>query len=211
TPLKRLYFGSFTNLLPMEREGSVRESLRLALKNLERGNHLLIFPEGTRSTTGGMLPFLPSVGFLALTARRDVLPMYLHGTHEALPKGRAILKRVPLRVAIGPVVEARRLEALTDGLPRQEAYRVAAAVIEDAVHALREARPRQEPEAIRAQVHAHYERMRRARRSGNGAARAEGGNGADTGGPALPAPPPHPASDGAAAARGGEESAEEEP
>ncbi|RMG20295.1 MAG: AMP-dependent synthetase, partial [Deltaproteobacteria bacterium] len=136
TPLKRLYFGSFTNLLPMEREGSVRESLRLALKNLERGNHLLIFPEGTRSTTGEMLPFLPSVGFLALTARRDVLPMYLHGTYEALPKGRAILKRVPLRVAIGPVVEARRLEALTDGLPRQEAYRVAAAVIEDAVHAL---------------------------------------------------------------------------
>ena len=174
TPLKRLYFGSFTNLLPMEREGSVRESLKLALRSLERGHHLLIFPEGTRSTTGEMRPFLPSVGFLALSSRRDVLPMYLAGTYEALPKGSAVLRRVPLRVAIGPIVPARMLRMLTEGLPRQEAYRVAAAVVEDAVAALRDARPRTNPEHLREQVHRAYLKARRMRTKGEETGDADG-------------------------------------
>ena len=52
TPLKRAYFENFTNLIPMEREGSLKASLRAAGEALRRGYHLLIFPEGTRSRDG---------------------------------------------------------------------------------------------------------------------------------------------------------------
>jgi hypothetical protein len=48
-PLRRAYFENFTNLVPMERYGALRESLRLAGEVIRDGWILLIFPEGTRS------------------------------------------------------------------------------------------------------------------------------------------------------------------
>src|SRR5213075_574291 len=48
-PVRRAYFENFTNLVPMDRHGSLRESLRLASREIEKGNILLIFPEGTRA------------------------------------------------------------------------------------------------------------------------------------------------------------------
>jgi len=102
-PVRRMYFENFTNVVPMERHGSLRESLRLAGEVIRDGYILLIFPEGTRSDTGVMSDFKPSLGYLALTNKCGILPMYLHGTHAAMPKGRYLPKRGE-RVAsyIGP-------------------------------------------------------------------------------------------------------------
>jgi 1-acyl-sn-glycerol-3-phosphate acyltransferase len=86
------YFENFTNLVPMERFGSLRESLRLAGDVLRQGYVLLIFPEGTRSETGVMADFKPSLGYLAMTNKCGILPMYLSGTHDAMPKGRLLPK-----------------------------------------------------------------------------------------------------------------------
>jgi len=60
-PVRRMYFENFTNLVPMERHGSLRESLRLAGNVIRDGYILLIFPEGTRSETGVMSDFKPSL------------------------------------------------------------------------------------------------------------------------------------------------------
>ena len=51
-PVRRMYFENFTNLVPMDRHGSLRESLRLAGEVIREGYILLIFPEGTRSDDG---------------------------------------------------------------------------------------------------------------------------------------------------------------
>ncbi len=140
TPLKRAYFENFTNLIPMDRRGSLRESLRLAGEALEHGYNLLIFPEGTRSPTGQLSHFKPTIGYLALTYRVDVLPLYLRGTYEALPKGAILLKRKDLEVSIGPVLSYRDLKARTQGMARSESYRHVAQLSEDAVKALRDRR-----------------------------------------------------------------------
>jgi long-chain acyl-CoA synthetase len=92
-PVRRMYFENFTNLVPMERHGSLRESLRLAGEVIHDGYILLIFPEGTRSETGVMSDFKPSLGYLAMTNKCGILPMYLAGTYEAMPKGRYLPKR----------------------------------------------------------------------------------------------------------------------
>jgi long-chain acyl-CoA synthetase len=52
TKYKRAVMENFTNLVPMERTGSLRQSLRHASSFLDRGYNALIFPEGTRSMTG---------------------------------------------------------------------------------------------------------------------------------------------------------------
>lgn len=141
TKVKRAYFENFTNLIPMEREGSLRTSLRAAAEALRRGHHLLIFPEGTRSRDGAMAPFFPTAGYLSLQCGVDVLPVHLSGTHEALPPGRTFPRKADLRVRIGRPLAVAALRRMTEGMSRSESYRVATAAMEEAVKALRDGRP----------------------------------------------------------------------
>ncbi len=137
TPLKRAYFENFTNLIPMEREGSLKASLKAAAQALRRGHHLLIFPEGTRSRDGTMAPFYSTAGYLSLHCGVDVLPVFLSGTFRALPPGNVLPRKADLCVRIGRPIAVADLRRRTEGLARSEAYRAATAVMEQAVHALR--------------------------------------------------------------------------
>ncbi len=140
TPLKRAYFENFTNLIPMDRAGSLRESLRLAGESLTQGYNLLIFPEGTRSPNGALQEFKPTTGYLALSYNVDVLPVYLKGTHAALPKGAWWPKLEDLEVRIGPPLLIDGLRAKVKGLARSESYRIVTKMAEEAVRALAEGR-----------------------------------------------------------------------
>jgi len=140
TPLKRAYFENFTNLIPMDRHGSLRESLRMAGEALNQGCNLLIFPEGTRSPTGELLEFKATLGYLALTYQVDVLPIYVGGTFEALPKGAILPRAKELSVRIGPLLERAQLRQNVRGLARSESYRQVARLAQEAVKALREGR-----------------------------------------------------------------------
>jgi 1-acyl-sn-glycerol-3-phosphate acyltransferase len=73
-------FGGF----PVERGTADRAALRHALKVLDQGIALGIFPEGGRSKTGALRPGLPGVGLLALQSGAPVLPVGLTGT-EVFP------------------------------------------------------------------------------------------------------------------------------
>ncbi|HEY0366392.1 MAG TPA: AMP-binding protein [Pyrinomonadaceae bacterium] len=138
TKYKRAVMENFTNLVPMERTGSLRQSLRHAMSFLNRGYNALIFPEGTRSMTGIMADFKPVVGYLALHARVGILPVYLEGTYEAMPKGTSIIKSRRVGARIGRLLEIEELEEMTKGLPRAEAYRLIAARVRHEVVNLRD-------------------------------------------------------------------------
>ncbi len=138
TKYKRAVMENFTNLVPMERTGSLRQSLRHAKSFLDRGYNALIFPEGTRSMTGILADFKPVVGYLALHARVGILPMYLDGTYEAMPKGTTIIKNRDVNARIGRFLEIEELEEMTKGMPRAEAYRLIAARVRHEVVNLRD-------------------------------------------------------------------------
>jgi long-chain acyl-CoA synthetase len=138
TKYKRAYMENFTNLVPMERSGSLRQSLRHARAYLDRGYNALIFPEGTRSMSGIMADFKPVIGYLALAARVGILPMYLEGTYDAFPKGSRVLKSRDVSARIGRFIDIDELEAMTHGLPRAEAYRLIAAKVRHDVVNLRD-------------------------------------------------------------------------
>jgi len=135
---KRAVMENFTNLVPMERTGSLRQSLRHASSFLDRGYNALIFPEGTRSLTGEMAEFKPVIGYLALHAGVGVVPIYLEGTHDAMPKGSRILKSRTIGARIGRYLPIEELEEMTQGMPRAEAYRLIAARVKHEVENLRD-------------------------------------------------------------------------
>jgi 1-acyl-sn-glycerol-3-phosphate acyltransferase len=138
TKYKRAVMENFTNLVPMERTGSLRQSLRHAKSFLDQGYNALIFPEGTRSITGIMADYKPVVGYLALHAKVGILPMYLDGTYEAMPKGTTLIKNRDVGARIGRLLEFEELEEMTKGLPRAEAYRLIAARVRHEVVNLRD-------------------------------------------------------------------------
>jgi long-chain acyl-CoA synthetase len=143
-PWKRAWFGNFTNLVPIERRGSLKESLQTAVRTLEYGYHLLIFPEGTRSPDGELQEFKPAIAYLAFAANVDILPIWLEGTQEAMPKGSFLpdpRKRRKLVVRIGSPLRIDALRAATQGLPRSAAHREVTHLVRLALEALRDGRP----------------------------------------------------------------------
>jgi long-chain acyl-CoA synthetase len=138
TRYKRAVMENFTNLVPMERTGSLRQSLRHARSFLDRGYNALIFPEGTRSMSGELADFKPVIGYLALHARVGILPIYLHGTYQAMPKGTTLIKSRDVGARIGRLLSFEQLEEMTKGMARSEAYRLIAALVRHEVENLRD-------------------------------------------------------------------------
>lgn len=148
---RRAYFKNLTNLVPMERSGSIRKSLGIAEDVLRKGKSLVLFPEGTRSRTGQMADFLPSLGYLALHADVGILPAYIEGAHDAMPVGATIPKKRDLGVYFGPFLTIDFLRQMTKGLAQQEAWRLCSALTQRIVENLRDGvTPRFDAESVRA-------------------------------------------------------------
>ena len=142
TKYKRAYMENFTTLVPIERSGSLRQSLRHVTQILDEGYNSLIFPEGTRSLTGEMAEFKPVIGYLALNQKVGILPLYLWGTFDAFPKGTTIPKweKVGSKVGarVGRFLEYDELREMVKGAPNTEAYRLVAARVQHEVEQMRD-------------------------------------------------------------------------
>ena len=77
------------------------ETYRHAAAVIRSGVSAVVFPEGTRSRTGELLPFKNAPFGLAIAAQVPVVPLYVRNTFEILPKGRYILRPRPIRIAVG--------------------------------------------------------------------------------------------------------------
>jgi 1-acyl-sn-glycerol-3-phosphate acyltransferase len=77
----------------------------MSLDILAARGRLLIFVEGTRATAPGMKQAEAGVGFLARRSGARVLPVAVWGTEQALPRGRRLPRRVPIRMVFGTPVD----------------------------------------------------------------------------------------------------------
>jgi long-chain acyl-CoA synthetase len=136
--MRRAYFENLTNLAAFDRKGGLRQAIRQAGDVLERGRTVLIFPEGTRSPDGRIHEFKPVIGHLALNYGVDILPVYLGGTREALPKGGTVPVRRDITARIGPPLTVTELRRLTEGMKFSAACRKVAELTHQAVCALRD-------------------------------------------------------------------------
>jgi 1-acyl-sn-glycerol-3-phosphate acyltransferase len=85
---------------------------------LERGAPVVIFPEGTRSETGALLPFKDGAFRLAIEARAEVLPMAVAGTRTALEKHSWRVGRALGLLAVGEPIDTAGMSSADIGALR---------------------------------------------------------------------------------------------
>ncbi|MGO8996184.1 MAG: AMP-binding protein [Polyangiaceae bacterium] len=134
--VKKAFFANLTNLVALDRQGGLRAALRQASEVISSGKTVLLFPEGTRSTTGEIGEFKPMMGQLALAHGVDVLPVFLAGTHAAMPKGSTLPTKRDVGARIGPPLRIEDLRRLTAGMSSADAAREVAKLARAAVAAL---------------------------------------------------------------------------
>jgi len=91
----------FAGYVPLDKEG-VGEGRKRIARAVElirtRGYSFLIYPEGTRSWEGTLLPFRRGGFFLALDAAVAIVPVSIQGTYELMPRGTKRVRKGKVRI-----------------------------------------------------------------------------------------------------------------
>ncbi len=104
-PLKWLISSiySLSGVIPLNRrdEGSREKVVKEAISVLKKGDILIIYPEGRRSTNGEIQEGKPGVAKIFLKTEVPILPVGIKGTFELFPpKGKLKIKRI-IKINIG--------------------------------------------------------------------------------------------------------------
>lgn len=96
-------------LVPIDRRNkeAAIASVRAASEVLKDGIDMTVFPEGTRSPDGRLLPFKKGPFYMALDTAAPIVPVTILGTFEALPKGRLRVRPGKATLIFHPPMETR--------------------------------------------------------------------------------------------------------
>lgn len=100
---------------PVRRGESDTESIRLTISFLEKGEAVLVFPEGTRGDAVHLQPLNKGVALLAKRTGALVIPVGVVGTHLALPRGRSKPRRAKMKIIWGNPATYSELAMGPDG------------------------------------------------------------------------------------------------
>jgi len=89
-------------VVPVDRSNTKAavESARLATENLRRGKSYVVYPEGTRSPDGRLLPFKKGAFMMAIEANVPVVPVTISGATRIMPKAKVKVYPSTVRITV---------------------------------------------------------------------------------------------------------------
>ena len=98
--------------IPIDRRNkeAAMQSIEAGAKSIRSGNSFLIFPEGTRSKTGALLPFKKGGFIMAIKGQAPIVPVAVQGGRDSMRKGSWIIRPVTVSIRVGHPVETAGLE-----------------------------------------------------------------------------------------------------
>jgi len=102
--------GGFIPVDRSNREKAIK-SLELAEEKLRQGAVFIIFPEGTRSAFGNLQAFKKGPFILAVNSKSAIIPIYIEGSYELMPKGQWYIKSGKIKIKIYDKIETENYAA----------------------------------------------------------------------------------------------------
>jgi len=103
--LKYFLVVSLFNVFPLPQRSGFRESFSYAGELIERGESVLIFPEGELTTNGSVMPFRSGIGLLASQLKVPVVPVRIDGLYAMREAGKRFARPGTVRVTLGDPVK----------------------------------------------------------------------------------------------------------
>ncbi len=110
-PILNLGF-DLVGFIPVDRGNreQTTRAVNLAVARLNAGGSFFVFPEGTRSQTGELLPFRKGAFVMAIRAGVPIVPVGISGARDAMKKGSPIIRPAMVRLRLGAPIETRGLD-----------------------------------------------------------------------------------------------------
>jgi 1-acyl-sn-glycerol-3-phosphate acyltransferase len=86
------------------------QSLNEAAHRISDGTSVIIFPEGTRSPDGELLPFKSGTMVLAIKAGVPIVPVAITGTHQIMAKGKLLARPGQVRISLGKPIDTTQFK-----------------------------------------------------------------------------------------------------
>lgn len=99
--------------IPVERADSRKSliALKAAAQRVKAGTSVIVFPEGTRSPDGNLLPFKGGGFILAVQSGMPIVPVVISGTRNINPKGSLTVRSAEVLIRILPPIETAGLKS----------------------------------------------------------------------------------------------------
>jgi long-chain acyl-CoA synthetase len=99
------YYGiAGLNLFPLPQSKGFRKSLEFMGKLIDRKINILVFPEGERSLTADMVPFMDGLGLMVKELRVPIIPIRIKGMEKIFPRNATGIKKGEIEVVFGPPI-----------------------------------------------------------------------------------------------------------
>ncbi|WP_296447943.1 lysophospholipid acyltransferase family protein [Rhodoferax sp. UBA5149] len=96
--MNNIFLGAGARLARYIRNEPVRRMVQLAIHDFDCGSHLLLFPEGTRTTSSPVNPLKGSIGLIAHKAQVPVQTILIETDSEYLSKGWPLFRKPPMPI-----------------------------------------------------------------------------------------------------------------
>jgi cytidylate kinase len=116
--------------IPIDREGFDRSTIKAIDRALRGGGSVLMFPEGTRSTSGRIMDFKPGIGMIAYRSARTIVPTHIRGSNVLRA---CLLRKERLEVRIGKAI---RIPEEYESIDRKNDYAVLSRMIRESMKTL---------------------------------------------------------------------------
>ena len=97
TPLRR-YLADRGNVLIVDINKNLKETLQVSAEVLREGKNLVIFPEGARTRDGELQEFKKTFAILSKELNVPVVPFGIKGAYKAMPYGRKFPSMYPIKI-----------------------------------------------------------------------------------------------------------------
>jgi long-chain acyl-CoA synthetase len=102
---------TFFNVFPLPKKSGFRRSFAYAGEMMDRGQSVLVFPEGTRSEDGSLHPFMTGSGLLAANLCAPVVPVRIDGLSELKRQNRRFARPGQVSITFGEAIRFSQADA----------------------------------------------------------------------------------------------------